>query len=83
MMSAVSVKITDPNKRDQLVQELLNTHKNIKEESYSNYLGKIKLQDRYSKQYKPLTDKLEEIPKSIANVQEPALTSIAASQAAI
>ena len=77
------LKITDPTKRDQLVQELLNTRKNIKEDSYSSHLGKIKLQERYSNQLKPVTDKLKAIPKSIANVLEPTLISIAESQAAI
>ena len=77
------LKITDPNKRDQLVQELLNTRKSIKEDSYSSRLGKIKLHERYSKQLKPVTDKLESIPKSTASVLEPTLNSIAASQAAI
>ena len=76
------LKITDPNRRDQLVQELLNTRKSIKEDSYSSHLGKIRLQERYSKQLKPVTDKLESIPKSIANVLEPTFTSIAESQAA-
>ena len=76
------LKITDPTKRDYLVQELLNTRKIIKEDSYSSHLGKIKLQERYSKQLKPVTDKLESIPTSIASVLEPTLTSIAESQAA-
>jgi hypothetical protein len=51
--------------------------------SYSNHLGKIKLQERYSKQLKPVTYKLESIPRSIASVLEPTLTSIAAPHAAI
>ena len=61
------LKITDPAKRDQLVQELLNTRRNIKEDSYSSHLGKIRIQEKYSKQLKPVTDKLEAIPTAIAN----------------
>ena len=76
------LKITDPHKRDQLVEELLNTRKNIKEGSYNNYLGWTRFQERYSKQFKPITKKLESIPKSIATVLEPTLSSIATSQAA-
>jgi hypothetical protein len=55
------LKITDPNKREQLVQELLSTRRAIKEESYSNHLGKIRIQDKYSKQSKSITDKLDDI----------------------
>ena len=76
------LKITDPHKRDQLVEELLNTRKNIKEGSYNNYLGWTRFQERYSKQYKPITKKFESIPKDIAAVLEPTLSSIATSQAA-
>ena len=76
------LKITDPHKRDQLVEELLNTRRNIKQESFSSHLGQVRMKERYSKQFKPITEKLEAIPKSIANVLEPTLSSIATSQAA-
>ena len=76
------LKITDPHKRDQLVEELLNTRRNIKQESFSNHLGQVRLKERYSKQFKPITEKLESIPKDIAAVLEPTLSSIATSQAA-
>jgi hypothetical protein len=55
----------------------------MKEESYSSHLGKIKLQERYSKQLKPVTDKLESIPKSIASVLEPTLSAIPTALAAL
>jgi hypothetical protein len=77
------LKITDPAKRDQLVQELLNTRRNIKEESYSNHLGKIRIQDKYSKQLKPVTDKLDTIPKAITSALEPTLSAIPTSLAAL
>jgi hypothetical protein len=77
------LKITDPNKRDQLVQELLNTRRAIKEESYSNHLGKIRIQDKYSKQLKPVTDKLDVIPKAITSSLEPTLSSIPTALAAL
>ena len=76
------LKITDPHKRDQLVEELLNTRRNIKQESFSNHLGQVRLKERYSKQFKPITEKIESIPKDIAAVLEPTLSSIATSQAA-
>jgi hypothetical protein len=77
------LKITDPNKREQLVQELLNTRRAIKEESYSNHLGKIRIQDKYSKQLKPVTDKLDTIPKAITTALEPTLSNISTSLAAL
>jgi hypothetical protein len=77
------LKITDPNKRDQLVQELLNTRRNIKEESYSSHLGKIRIQDKYSKQLKPIADKLDAIPKSITSALEPTLSAIPTALAAL
>jgi hypothetical protein len=77
------LKITDPNKRDQLVQELLNTRRAIKEESYSNHLGKVRIQDKYSKQLKPVTDKLDTIPKAITSALEPTLSSIPTALAAL
>jgi hypothetical protein len=77
------LKITDPAKRDQLVQELLNTRRNIKEESYSNHLGKIRIQDKYSKQLKSVTDKLDTIPKAITSALEPTLSAIPTALAAL
>jgi hypothetical protein len=77
------LKITDPNKREQLVQELLNTRRAIKEESYSNHLGKIRIQDKYSKQLKPVTDKLDAIPKTITTALDPALSNISTALAAL
>ena len=73
------LKITDPTKRDQMVQELLNTRRNIKQESYSKHLGDVKLHDKYTKQFKPITDKLDTIPKAI----EPTLSNINTTLAAL
>jgi hypothetical protein len=78
-----SLKTTDPNKREQLVQELLNTRRAIKEESCSNHLGKMRIQDKYSKQLKPVTDKLDVIPKAITSALEPTLSSIPTALAAL
>jgi hypothetical protein len=77
------LKIADPHNRDYLVQEYLNTRKNIKEDSHGNCLGKIRLQERYSKQLKPVTVKLEAIPKSIVNVLEPTVTATQSALAAL
>ena len=77
------LKITDPHKRDQLVEELLNTRRNIKQESFTSHLGQVRLKEKYSKQFKPITEKLEAIPKDIATVLDPTLASIATSVAAL
>jgi hypothetical protein len=46
-------------------------------------LRQIKLQERYSKQLKPVTDKLEAIPKSIVSALEPTVTATQSTSAAL
>jgi hypothetical protein len=79
--------ITDPNKRDYLVQELLHTRHNTKECSLSNYLGRIRINEKYFRKFKPVIEKLEALPyslaSSVAKVFKPTLQSLDCSMTAI
>ena len=55
------LKITDPTKRDYLVQQLINTRKEILQDSINETFGDIKFQQDLTKMYKPLTEKVEPV----------------------
>jgi hypothetical protein len=50
------LKITDPAKRDFIVEEFLKTKKKIQQNFFSERLGNIGLQHELTKLYKPITD---------------------------
>ena len=50
------LKITDPSKRDHIVEEFLKSKKNIIDSFRSERLGDIGLQRELTKLYKPITD---------------------------
>src|SRR6218665_1766721 len=50
------LKITDPSKRDFIVEEYLKSKKNIKQNFLSERLGDIGLQRELTKMYKPIVD---------------------------
>lgn len=57
------LKITDPNKRDFIVEEFLKTKKNVRQNFLSEKLGDFSLQNELSKLYKPITDSQTQIAK--------------------
>jgi hypothetical protein len=59
------LKITDPAKRDFLVQELLKTRRNILQDSIDERVGEITAQQSLSKLFKPLTEKIETTTQAI------------------
>jgi len=59
------LKITDPIKRDFIVEEFLKTKKNIKHNYLSEKLGDVGLQRELTKLYKPITDNQSAISKEI------------------
>jgi hypothetical protein len=59
------LKITDPAKRDLLVQELIKTRKNILQDSIDERVGEITAQQSLSKLFKPLTEKIETTTQAI------------------
>ena len=66
------LKITDPTKRDYLVQQLINTRKEILQDSINEKVGDIKLQQDLAKMYKPL-----------AEIVEPALSTLTTTMKAL
>src|SRR6218665_3871993 len=57
------LKITDPSKRDFIVEEFLKSKKNIKQNFLSQRLGDIGLQRELTKMYKPIVDSQSTISK--------------------
>src|SRR6218665_1506842 len=57
------LKITDPSKRDFIVEEFLKSKKNIKQNFLSERLGDIGLQRELTKTYKPIVDSQSTISK--------------------
>ena len=55
------LKITDPTKRDYLVQQLINTRKEILQDSINEKFGDIKFQQDLTKMYQPVTEKVEPV----------------------
>ncbi len=70
------LKITDPAKRDFLVQELIKTRRAIKQDSINERVGDIKLQQDQTKLFKPLTDKIVSSAASFGSVIEPTLKDL-------
>jgi hypothetical protein len=59
------LKITDPAKRDLLVQELIKTYKNILQDSIDERVGEITALQSLSKLLKPLTEMIETTTQAI------------------
>src|SRR6218665_3000830 len=57
------LKITDPSKRDFIIEEFLRSKKNIKQNFLSEILGDIGLQRELTKMYKPIVDSQSTISK--------------------
>jgi hypothetical protein len=68
------LKITDPAKRDFLVQELINTRRAIMQDSINERLGDAKLYQDSTKLFKPLSEKIE----SSSKVLEPIVSTVKA-----
>ena len=73
------LKITDPEKRDFIVNEFLKSKHNIRQNSLSEKLGDIGLQRELTKLYKPITD--SQATQSMALTKE--LTSLKALSATL
>jgi hypothetical protein len=71
--------LTDPVKRDFLVQNLIDTCKAIMQESFNERLGDAKLYQDSTKLFKPLTEKVE----LSAKVLEPSIKDIASTVKAL
>jgi hypothetical protein len=63
------LKITDPNKRDFIVNEYLKTKRNIYQNSIDDKLGDIGLQRDLTKLYKPITDSQAGLATQLSAIQ--------------
>ena len=66
------LKITDPSKREEMVDEFLKMRSNIQSNQLANRLGKQKTTAKYARRYKPLTD----IAEAQTNISKDILTEV-------
>ena len=57
------LKISDPKKRDFIVEEFLKTKKNIQDSYLSERLGDIDIHREMSKLFKPITEAQRDVKK--------------------
>ena len=60
-------KIQDPNKRDEIVREIIERRKKIYQDSLDENISDANFQTDLSKLYKPLIESNEKMIKSIAD----------------
>ncbi len=65
------VKIIDPTKRDVLIQQAINSRRNIFQDSLNEQLGEISSQQSFSKMFKPVTEKLESTQQAVLGLAKP------------
>ena len=61
-------KITDPNKRDEIVKEIIKSRKKIQENSLSDKIGNVQAEKFYDTMFKPVTDTQKEIKEEIQKI---------------
>ena len=61
-------KITDPNKRDEIVKEMIKSRKKIQQNSLSDKVGNIEAEKFYDTMFKPLTETQKEIKQEIQKI---------------
>ena len=65
------LKITDPKKRDVIVNEFLMTWQNIQQNFLSERLGDANTQYEHSKLFKPVTDMPKDLKEGLVNELKP------------
>ena len=61
------LKITDPKKRDFIVNEFLKTRQNIQQNILSERLGDVNTHYKLSKLFKPVTDMQKDLKEDLIN----------------
>ena len=69
------LKISDPKKRDFIVEEFLKTKKNIQDSYLSERLGDIGIHREMSKLFKPITEAQRDVKGSLPGWQYPPNTT--------
>ena len=70
------LKITDPKKREQLVEEFLKTKRNIQNQQLAERLGEQEALTGLTKQFKPVTDAQKHLEQRIVGELKPIKESI-------
>lgn len=65
------LKISDPKKRDLIVEEFLKTKKNIQDNFLTERLGDVSAQRELSKLFKPITETQKDVTKSLLGELKP------------
>ena len=65
------LKITDPKKRDFIVNEFLNTRQNIQQNYLSERVGDFSTQHELSKLFKPVTDMQKDLKEGLVSELKP------------
>lgn len=65
------LKISDPKKRDLIVEEFLKTKKNIQDNFLTERLGDVSAQRELSKLFKPITEAQKDVTKSLLGELKP------------
>jgi len=65
------LKISDPKKRDLIVEEFLKTKRNIQENFLTERLGDISAQRELSKLFKPITESQKDVKESLLGELKP------------
>ena len=65
------LKITDPKKRDFIVNEFLKTRQNIEQNFLSERLGDLSTQYELSKLFKPVTDMQKDLKEDLVSELKP------------
>jgi len=65
------LKISDPKKRNFIIQEFLKTKRNIQENFLTERLGNINVQREMSKMFKPITEAQKDTKKSLLEELNP------------
>ena len=61
-------KITDPNKRDEIVKEMIKSRRKIQQNSLSDKIGNIESEKFYDTMFRPLTETQKEIKEEIQKI---------------
>ena len=61
------LKITDPKKRDFIVNEFLKTMQNIQQNFLSEHVGDLSTQYELSKLFKPVTDMQKDLKEGLVS----------------
>ena len=70
------IKIKDPRKREELIKDLIETRKRIKDNFIARKLGEIEYQTGLTKLFKPITETQKATAKEITDAQKEAVQKI-------